>query len=767
MTQNFVISMKATLDPSEVRSGARASTAAIQEITSAATAAERQIKARIFQSTDSFGARSARQAATDIDAYGRELDSLRARYNPLFAASKRYETELDGINRAHAVGAINAQEQAAAIARLDAQYTTATQAANINAAASRNSANAMRASSFQTANLAAQFNDIGLMMASGQSPLLLALQQGTQVSQVIGPMGAAGAVKALGSAFLSVISPVSLLTIGVIAAGAAAFQYFSSVLTDGRDSSRVIEEQEDLIRSVAERWGDATPALKAYVDELERAQDAEDRQAAVGSAIDQAFADLRNQLPDLRGELANARVDLQDLGEEASSISALQNAFDDFARGVEDGTATTEELDEVLSILANTTGSTIVPSLVNLQSVLSSVSAALAEASQRAADFRADLPGIGSAIERGLGALADTSEFISEQQRLNSLTAEQLDLEREIERVRSDASQTGAFLSEEAATQIAKDRLAAEERRSELARLNRPSRSDEVSAYERVTKSIEEKIDALHIEQVAMGLGEEAALRFVTAMEMVRAAEEDGVVVTAALLAEINALAGEFAAAEGVAGRFADDAFDLAEELEDAFEGVGSGIVKAMREGGDVAGNVFDMLIDKAWDFAAAWADSVISDGIGALISMVIPSAGGTASIVPNANGNVFGGDTLDAHRNQIVSSPTFFAFAKGAALGVMGEAGEEAIMPLARNSSGQLGVHVANGNQANDNWRTQFNFEQNITPPSGFEMRSREEDTPGGKRQEIWFEEVVAGAISRPGPAQRAVRSTGRLRKR
>ena len=96
-----------------------------------------------------------------------------------------------------------------------------------------------------------------------------------------------------------------------------------------------------------------------------------------------------------------------------------------------------------------------------------------------------------------------------------------------------------------------------------------------------------------------------------------------------------------------------------------------------------------------------------------------------------------------------------------------MGEAGEEAIMPLARNSSGQLGVHVANSNQANDNWRAQFNLEQNITPPSGFEMRSREEDTPGGKRQEIWFEEAVAGAVSRPGRAQRAVRSAGRITRR
>ena len=83
-------------------------------------------------------------------------------------------------------------------------------------------------------NLTAQFNDIGVMLASGQSPLQLALQQGTQITQVIGPMGAAGAVRSLGSAFLGMLSPVSLITIGSIAAGAAMFNWLTSS-TDGAE----------------------------------------------------------------------------------------------------------------------------------------------------------------------------------------------------------------------------------------------------------------------------------------------------------------------------------------------------------------------------------------------------------------------------------------------------------------------------------------------------------------------------------------------------
>ena len=79
----------------------------------------------------------------------------------------------------------------------------------------------------QVANLAAQFNDIGQMIAAGQSPLVLAVQQGTQIAQVLGPMGAAGAVRALGAALAAVLSPVNLLTIGAVAAGAAMAQWLT------------------------------------------------------------------------------------------------------------------------------------------------------------------------------------------------------------------------------------------------------------------------------------------------------------------------------------------------------------------------------------------------------------------------------------------------------------------------------------------------------------------------------------------------------------
>jgi tape measure domain-containing protein len=58
----------------------------------------------------------------------------------------------------------------------------------------------------------------------------------------------------------------------------------------------------------------------------------------------------------------------------------------------------------------------------------------------------------------------------------------------------------------------------------------------------------------------------------------------------------------------------------------------------------------------------------------------------------PSANGNAFGANgIIPFAKGGIVNSPTMFPFAKG--IGLMGEAGPEAIMPLTRGPGGQLGV--------------------------------------------------------------------------
>lgn len=71
----------------------------------------------------------------------------------------------------------------------------------------------------------------------------------------------------------------------------------------------------------------------------------------------------------------------------------------------------------------------------------------------------------------------------------------------------------------------------------------------------------------------------------------------------------------------------------------------------------------------------------------------------------PAALGRVYGPSAVQAFAtggaftNRVVTHPKRFAFAGGAALGLMGEAGPEAVMPLQRDSRGRLGVMAALAN--------------------------------------------------------------------
>jgi TP901 family phage tail tape measure protein len=79
------------------------------------------------------------------------------------------------------------------------------------------------------------------------------------------------------------------------------------------------------------------------------------------------------------------------------------------------------------------------------------------------------------------------------------------------------------------------------------------------------------------------------------------------------------------------------------------------------------------------------------------------------ASIFASAKGNVFsGGEPVHAFANGgVFDSPTFFPM-RGGRIGLMGEAGPEAIMPLERGSDGRLGVRASGGSSVQNNQLTQ-----------------------------------------------------------
>lgn len=127
-----------------------------------------------------------------------------------------------------------------------------------------------------------------------------------------------------------------------------------------------------------------------------------------------------------------------------------------------------------------------------------------------------------------------------------------------------------------------------------------------------------------------------------------------------------------------------------------AAEALAKNIMGALFKGGDSAGggggglmNIFASWLGRF--FGGGSANGNIF-GAGGLQKFAKGAAFGLSGISAFANGAAF--------TNSIVSAPTLFAFGKGGQFGVMGEAGDEAVMPLTRGPGGRLGVdaHGAGG---------------------------------------------------------------------
>jgi len=81
-----------------------------------------------------------------------------------------------------------------------------------------------------------------------------------------------------------------------------------------------------------------------------------------------------------------------------------------------------------------------------------------------------------------------------------------------------------------------------------------------------------------------------------------------------------------------------------------------------------------------------------------------------------SANGNVFAQNGIQRFaRGGVVSQPTVFPFANG--VGLMGEAGPEAIMPLKRGRDGKLGVSGGGGVNVGTINITVQNTGENLNP--------------------------------------------------
>lgn len=165
-----------------------------------------------------------------------------------------------------------------------------------------------------------------------------------------------------------------------------------------------------------------------------------------------------------------------------------------------------------------------------------------------------------------------------------------------------------------------------------------------------------------------------------------------------ALEAQLGSSVSMVAAFDGELSRMRETMIFTGREVNTLSSGIGGGLRKAFD------GLVFDgmKLNDALKSVANTIVDTVysiairpVTGALGGLLAQGVAGVMGTG--LPFANGGAFSqGRVMPFAKGGIVSAPTGFPMRGG--MGLMGEAGPEAIMPLTRGPDGRLGVQAGGG---------------------------------------------------------------------
>ena len=150
----------------------------------------------------------------------RAYERLARQIDADYRATKQFEAAQRTLNAAMDQGLIDQARYSNLIdlaAERQARAAVATRAAAVTHAAS---AGAVKLNTGQVQNLTFQLNDMATMLASGQSPFVMMMQQGMQMALGFGPgTGLQAALKGVGTTLVSfVTNPLNLAVVGIAAA---------------------------------------------------------------------------------------------------------------------------------------------------------------------------------------------------------------------------------------------------------------------------------------------------------------------------------------------------------------------------------------------------------------------------------------------------------------------------------------------------------------------------------------------------------------------
>lgn len=580
-------------------------------------------------------------------------------------------------------------------------------------------------------NASFQISDLIVQMEMGV-PVTRAL--GQQLPQLLGGFGGIGAVVGVAAgAFLSLLPTLLSST-----ADAKTLQETLDELSDTIGSMRDLSQEMQSLEGLAERYGIIDAELVQLLGHMREQQElaVQNQALAAISAISEEYKVAAGAVNLFRITGQGAAADVAaELGLTQNAFLALQAAI----REAETATTLEEQASAVAKIadqLSRATGANA--DLVNeaIQTALRLREAAQAGQDLETVDLEGALGGaanqasriadeLGRAASNAISAAANASAALQDAQirrqfagdpvgQAGALAAAQFNRSAGAMRGSQDAILRGQFSALQ--SQIVADAEATARLNLETSKLNETMKGG--------AKTISD------VEREAQRLYESTrteAEKFAAEQEKIETLYRTGAISGEVYTRAIEDLNAKF---DPFTKLVASVASTVENELNSAF----ASVLKGTADLGDALLSFASNVLAKvAQDLFAQQFAGPISAGISAIFS---------------ANGNVFNQSGVTAFaKGGIVGGPTIFPFANG--VGLMGEAGPEAIMPLARGADGRLGVTAANGNSAPSVIINNYSG-QDATASS---------DSAGNLVVEIG--RAIAQDITSGGPSYRAIRTT------
>lgn len=616
---------------------------------------------------------------------------------------------------------------------------------------------------FNTANIAAQFQDIGVTAAMGMNPLLIALQQGTQLSAILNSM--TSPLQGLKIALTQIINPLSLMSIGLTAAVAAGIQMVdwakvaNGVVTSFGNALNVVGDNISVLTAGAVSIAALTvnfTKLGAVISKAAIAFAGFVTTATVAtstwlSANPWAIAvagvtALTIAVITLKDEFSFLNGIAQVLGKTINSVIGSLVAGFELAKGVVNSFSEVlfgrprDSAAEFQMAWQKATDAVSVDYIGNLS----------AKIKELGNSFTQNNIGKSMNWDEMNRYIDETLRKLEQQTILVGKTGYEAEQLTRLYELQNKALEEGTVLTKF-------DNLLLENKSHYIAQaaLKLQDAQDALS-FSQLTEEINTQVSSLELEYTALFSGAEATEALRIEQELLADATsrvntltpemESSIRSSAQAMAEMKNKTAETQKTMNFATSTTSSFFkDMKNDLADGaslWESFGNAVL-----------NVIDSITNKMIDIGS---DMLVRSLMGLFLTNDVTGLAGK----PGTNTTVLSGSYTGsmqsytgpmqtvklakggAFTNGLYNSPTLFRFAKGGKFGVMGEAGPEAVMPLTRSSDGSLGVRADISGSSNGN------VVVNVINNSNASARTEQKQTSQGMEIDVIIDQMVSQKI-------------------